>query len=124
MRDLKTFITGLLRGGFRKYPPKAQVLKEASVGRKLNPKTNRQCEHFKCVICKEDFPRKGVNVDHINPVVDPQKGFTTWDSYISRMFCDRKGLQVLCGTCHDIKTLAETKVRTTTRKTKKAKGGL
>lgn len=104
---LKTFITSTLRGGFRKFPPKYETLKEASVGKKINPKTKRLAEHFKCNDCGGEFPSKEVQVDHQIPVVCPVKGFTTWDEYIARLFCDKDNLQVLCSTCHDKKTALE-----------------
>lgn len=108
---LRTFITGVLRSGFRKFPSKYETLKEASVGKKVNKKTNRIAEHYKCAECKQDFPAKEVNVDHLNPVVCPVEGFVNWDVYIKRMFCGKDNLQVLCTICHDIKSSEERKVR-------------
>jgi hypothetical protein len=108
---LRTFITGVLRSGFRKFPAKYETLKAASVGKKVNVKTNRIAEHFKCAVCKQDYPAKEVNVDHNNPVVCPVEGFVNWDVYIKRMFCGKENLQVLCTTCHDVKSSEERKVR-------------
>lgn len=54
--------------------------------------------------------RKKINnvfVDHIEPIVDPKTGFTTWEDYIERMFCETDGLQLLCGECHDKKSMDE-----------------
>jgi 5-methylcytosine-specific restriction endonuclease McrA len=107
----RTFITGVLRSGFRKYPSKYETLKEASVGKKLNPKTKRIAEHYKCAECKQDFPGKEVNVDHVNPVVCPVEGFVNWDVYIKRMFCGKENLQVLCSECHTVKSNEERKIR-------------
>ena len=104
---LKSFITSTLRGGFRKYPPKYEVLKRASVGKRLNPKSKRMAEHFECNMCKECFIAKDVNVDHVEPVVCPFTGFVDWNTFISRLFCDGGNLQVLCSPCHDIKTAEE-----------------
>jgi 5-methylcytosine-specific restriction endonuclease McrA len=50
-------------------------------------------------------------MDHKIPVVDPQEGFTTWDSYINRMFCPEENFQVLCSPCHDTKTKSEDHIR-------------
>ena len=108
---LRTFITGVLRSGFRKFPAKYETLKAASVGKKVNVKTNRIAEHFKCAVCNQDYPAKEVNVDHNDPVVCPVEGFVNWDVYIKRMFCGKENLQVLCTTCHDIKSSEERKVR-------------
>ena len=104
---LKSFITSTLRGGFRKYPIKYETLKSASVGKKINVKTNRMAEHFTCNSCKQAFPAKDVNVDHVEPVVCPFTGFVDWDTYISRLYCDGENLQILCSSCHDIKTAEE-----------------
>lgn len=108
---LNTFLRSLIRSGFRKYPPKYEVLKEALWGKKLNSKTGRQCYHYTCASCKKQYPSSEVNVDHLQPVVDPQKGFENWDTYIKRMFCAKENLQVLCTTCHDAKTDDERKQR-------------
>jgi len=104
---LKAFITSALRGAFRKYPPKYETLKEASVGKKINTKTKRLAEHYVCNSCKNEFPSKEVNVDHILPCVDTKTGFKTWDEFITRLFCDKSNLQVLCTTCHDKKSAIE-----------------
>lgn len=108
---LKSFITSTLRGGFRKFPPKYETLKAASVGKKVNAKTKRMAEHFTCNMCKGEFPAKEVNVDHISPVVCPYTGFVDWNTFISRLFCDGGNLQVLCSPCHDLKTAEERKER-------------
>ena len=50
---------------------------------------------------------KDTFVDHIEPVVDPEKGFEGWDTYIERLFVERDGLQVLCRECHSLKTKEE-----------------
>lgn len=52
-----------------------------------------------------------MQVDHIKPVVDPNTGFTSWDDFIERLYCEKENLQVLCTTCHDRKTLKEKKLR-------------
>lgn len=117
---LKTFITSTLRGGFRKYPPKYEVLKEALVGRKINEKTKRMSAHYKCNKCKKDYPTSEVNVDHVIPIVSPDEGFISWDKFIENLFCPKENLQVLCTTCHDKKTKSENLKRKTTRANSKA----
>lgn len=57
--------------------------------------------------------------DHIDPVVDPQKGWVDWNEYISRMFGGK--LQPLCADCHKRKTNEETAERKKARKLQKAK---
>jgi 5-methylcytosine-specific restriction endonuclease McrA len=108
----KSFITSVLRSGYRRWPPKYETLKEAQAGKKENAKTKRIAMHYTCNSCKEDFPAKEVQVDHIEPVVDSKQGFKTWDVFIDRLYCDKDNLQVLCKSCHSSKTLTEKKERT------------
>jgi 5-methylcytosine-specific restriction endonuclease McrA len=86
-------------------------LKEAYVGRKTNKKTNKLAMHYKCACCKKEFVAADVQVDHILPVVNTQTGFTTWEEYINNMFCEKENLQVLCKTCHSVKTQEEKEER-------------
>jgi len=74
---------------------------------------------YECAGCKEIFANKDIHVDHVSPVVDPTRGFTTWDEYIDRLFCSVDGLQILCKTCHKTKTNEEKQVRMAARKAKK-----
>lgn len=108
---LKSFITSALRSGYNRYPPKYEILKEASVGKMLNKDTKRIAQHYKCAKCKGNYPAKKINVDHIEPVVDPKKGFIDWNTFISRLYCKKENLQVLCNTCHTKKTQQERKQR-------------
>jgi len=112
---LKAFITSNIRNGFRRYPAKYETLKAALVGKKINKKTKRLCAHYRCNKCKEEYPSSEVQVDHKKPVVDPKKGFIDWNTYIARLFCDAKNLQVLCKPCHLIKTAKEKKLRQTSK---------
>lgn len=108
---LKSFITSCLRGGFRRYPPKYECLKSSFVGKKINIKTNRLSAHYLCASCNKEFPTSEVQVDHILPIVDPKKGFISWDEFIARLFCPTDNLQTLCKECHSIKTKEENNKR-------------
>lgn len=50
-------------------------------------------------------------VDHIQPVIDPKKGFVSWDDVIARMFCEKEDFQILCHECHSNKTKEEKEIR-------------
>jgi len=62
---------------------------------------------------KEGLPYKMKNalVDHIEPVIDPAKGFEGWSKAIKRMFLEEDGYQLLCHECHQVKCNEERAVR-------------
>lgn len=104
---LKSFIVSVLRAGTRRYPPKFETLNEAKTEKKINSKTGRLAQHYRCNECKEEFTSKDIEVDHIVPVVDVKTGFTTWDDFINGLFCGKDNLQVLCKPCHKTKSKKE-----------------
>ncbi len=95
----------MLRSGSRKWPPKYQTLNEAKTEKKVNVKTGRVAQHFRCASCGNDFPAKEVEVDHINPIANA--GQVTWDEFIHRLYCEQDNLQVLCKEDHKKKTKEE-----------------
>jgi len=104
-----SFIKSALRQASRRWAPIQQAKTNARVSRGL----------YECAHCKGHVPPtirngskrdKNVFVDHIHPIIDPAKGFTTWDECIERMFCELDGLQVLCKDCHDTKTNEEKQI--------------
>jgi hypothetical protein len=103
----RSFIVSALRSASRRWPPKYETLKEALIDRRINPKSGKLAAHYRCAACSGAFTAKGVQVDHINPVVDPATGFVSWDVYINRMYCEGINLQVLCSACHAVKTKEE-----------------
>lgn len=103
----RSFITSTLRSGARRWPPKYETLNLAKTEKKVNTKTGRIAQHYTCNGCGGEFTAKDVQVDHIEPVVDPNKGFISWDVFIERLFCERNNLQVLCKTCHLAKSNLE-----------------
>lgn len=102
----QSFIKSTLRKGTTRWPPKYEVLNAAKRGKMVNESSGRLAEHYACSGCGALFPAKCVVVDHIAPVV-PVTGFVSWDDVIHRMFCGVEGLQVLCKTCHSVKTKEE-----------------
>ena len=103
---------------YRKEYEKYEVLDEACVGKKINEKTGRMAKHYVCADCGKEFTSKDVEVDHILPVVDPTDGFIDWNTFISRLYCTKDNLQVLCTKCHKAKTNEERK-QSKVRKTRK-----
>ena len=105
----KGFIISILRGGFRRYPPKQKCIENAFVKTIINKKTKRKAKHYKCNICSKLFPRTEVEADHISPIIDPTKGFIDFNTWIERGFIHEEGFQCLCKECHAIKTKKERK---------------
>lgn len=103
----RAFITSVIRSGFRRFPNKYKVLKNAIVGRKLNPSSGKMATFYTCAKCKGEFTSTNIEVDHKKPVVDPKEGFIDWDTFISRLYCPVANLQVLCKPCHKKKTATE-----------------
>ncbi len=104
----KTYIVGILRRyAWTRYPLKAMAL--AAATRPYKGPNKKQRIERQCAKCKNWFPNKEVQVDHIVPC-----GSFTLDEntgpYIERMLCDwLKDVQVLCKPCHKIKTQKERK---------------
>lgn len=111
----RSFIKNQLRGATRKWEPIQSIKKKANVKRGF----------YLCASCKETVPLttkngrkrvKNVFVDHIQPIINPETGFTTWDECIDRMFCEEENLQLLCKSCHDIKSKEEREIAAKARK--------
>lgn len=107
----RNFVKNQIRSATRKWKPIQDCKKAAKVG----------YGEYQCECCKEVVPPtifdsdKGkrvtnVFVDHINPIIDPNVGFTTWDDFIEGTFCEADNLQLLCGKCHKAKSQEEIEV--------------
>jgi len=115
-------IKNLLRSHSRKWRPVATCKKKARVSRGM----------YKCAECLKIVPathmfngkrRAYFFVDHIEPVIDPEVGFTGFSDFIERLFCEVDNLQVLCKPCHDEKCAEETQVAVK-RRAKEKKSGI
>lgn len=101
-----------LRRGTYKWPGRWKAEKRSHVGR----------GEYLCESCGWISKKKDMAMDHIVPVVDPEKGWDGFDSFIDRLFVDEDGWQRLCDLCHGIKTKAENLIRKeTSKKAKKEK---
>jgi len=96
----KSWIIAALRRASYRYPPRNQA-KIAS---------RRARGEYECSQCHGLFGPKEIQLDHIVPVI-PIEGFTGWDTYVERLFCELEGYQVLCKDCHSTKTIEENKKR-------------
>lgn len=105
----RSFVKGGLRQVSMRWPPRNHALREARVER--GKYLCNGCKKIVPASIKEGGKRvKNVHVDHILPVIDPAKGFVSWDSVIDRMFCEIDNLQVLCRECHKEVTAEERRI--------------
>jgi len=119
--NLNGYIFGALRKIDRWHPGRKEVLTRSLVRYEtkevFRPREGKLVKikitvsFHKCENCMNVFPRKEVHVDHIIPVVDPKKGFETWDIYIKRLYVDADKRQILCKKDHHTKTQKENKIR-------------
>lgn len=93
-----SFVVGALRMASNRWPPKYRARAKAKLRYGVY-----QCAGYGDVKPHE-IRAKEVNVDHINPVVDPKTGFTSYDEFIKRLFVEEEEFQVLCDTCHNSKS--------------------
>ena len=113
------FIRSTLRRASLRWRPRGDAKKAARHPIKLAGRTARLVYHSKCADCGELHPEVDARVDHIVPVVDPSKGFTTWDDFIYNLLCEVDNLQVLCTKCHHAKTQAEKEIATERKRQEK-----
>jgi len=117
----KSFIISQLRSATQRWSPKQTCIKSARVRRGF----------YRCEECQELVPAtlpppdgkkkriKNIVADHIDPIVPPETGFTTYDDWIERCFVEIEGYQALCHKCHTIKTNEERKITTERRRNEK-----
>lgn len=106
----RSFIKNNLRRATNKWQPIQECKTKARVARGL----------YICACCGEEVENttkdengirtNNIFIDHINPIIDPDVGFTTWDECIDRMFCELENLQLMCKECHDNKTNKEKEI--------------
>jgi 5-methylcytosine-specific restriction endonuclease McrA len=106
--NVRSFAIAVLRRASYRSPARSFCLRSARTARNT----------YTCAKCKKSFPRKEVQVDHIESVV-PTTGWAGFDDFIARLFVPATGLQCLCKPCHSVKTKAENALR---RANKKAQG--
>lgn len=99
-----SFIRSALRQKSRFWKPILECKKNAR--KPYQGSNKRQKFEYQCNICKQWFPEKKVNVDHIVPA-GTLKCANDLPYFVERLFCEVGSLQVLCTTCHDLKTKNE-----------------
>lgn len=67
---------------------------------------------YRCPSCKVVFKLREMQVDHIDPVINPETGWVDMPTFAARLNCTSERLQPLCqDNCHLKKSVKENKVR-------------
>jgi len=100
-----SFVRSKLRQAFRYWKP---IVNAKMAARRPNKSENKRLKwEFQCNHCKEWFPDKEVQVDHIEPV-GTLKCAEDLPKFLEQL-ASEDGYQVLCKPCHQIKTNEERK---------------
>ena len=96
-----TFIRSALRQKSIYWKPIRQCKLKS---RKPYKGTNKQQKfEYQCSECKQWYPEKNINVDHITPAGSLNCA-NDLPGFVERLFCEIDGLQILCKICHNKKT--------------------
>lgn len=66
----------------------------------------KQKFQYQCNECKGWFAEKNIEIDHIIPA-GSLNCKEDLPGFVERLFCEVDGLQILCSSCHDVKTKQE-----------------
>lgn len=95
-------IRGALRNAFRYWKPAMVALE--SVSRPSKSENKRLKKEYRCKKCKNWFPRKLVEIDHVVEA-GSLRCYEDIVPFIKRLTVeDVKAYQILCKKCHQIKT--------------------
>lgn len=101
-----SFIRSALRQKSRWWKPITECKLKSK--RTYKGPNKRQKFEYQCNTCKNWFPEKQINVDHICPAGSLNSA-QDLPGFVERLFCEQENLQVLCSDCHNIKTQNEKK---------------
>jgi len=90
------FIRSALRAAFQKWGPRNKAKLNAKVG----------YNQYECAHCGDIFGNREVEVDHIEPA-GSLKCADDLPQFVTRMFVEVEGFQLLCKPCHQTKTNKE-----------------
>ena len=96
---------GMIRSALRRlslhWKPRGSYLQR--MRRPYTGDNKRLKWEYQCVACKDWYPQKEVEVDHIVSV-GSIKSFDDIGGFVRRLFVEEEGYQILCKPCHLQKT--------------------
>lgn len=84
-----------------------KVRREVPRYNKDGTRAKKDAVQYLCGVCSQYASSTKIAVDHRVPVIDVDKGFIDWNTFVDRVFCDASNLQVICDPCHQAKTNSE-----------------
>lgn len=108
-------INSACRSAWRRVFSRSPIVREVLMaGRREIPKYRKDGSlaakpsvQYLCNVCKKWTQSTKVSVDHIEPVIPIDGTFTDWNTFHERLWCMPSNLQILCETCHAVKTKEE-----------------
>lgn len=97
---------------WNRYQPRLQVKARCRVRVRIGEYKNGKDKvvwMFKCEECGQTVDK--IEVDHLEPRIDPLKGYEGIETWIRRTFVSAENLKAKCKPCHSSKTVAENAVR-------------
>src|SRR5579872_1478294 len=77
------FVRQTLRRASYRWPWRNIAVQNARVSRGI----------YKCARCGMEVHNREKHLDHVHPVIDPNRGFVTWGEYILRLLAGPEGWQ-------------------------------
>lgn len=99
-----SFVRSGLRAKWSRWPPKYEALNK--VRRKVEGKRHKW--EFKCAHCGQWYKQKDVAVDHRTPA-GKLNCYEDLPEFVEKLFVSSDKLDVLCHSCHKVKTAEERK---------------
>lgn len=97
---------GWVRSGLRsmtkRWPPIARHARNFARRKYIGSNPQQKWE-YQCAVCAQWFKGREVHVDHIIPC-GTLKNYNDLPEFVARLFCEVDNLQIICETCHNIKT--------------------
>jgi 5-methylcytosine-specific restriction endonuclease McrA len=101
IKDPITFAKLVLRGASIRWYARTECINRARISRGV----------FKCAQCDHTGKKNEFQVDHIDPVSRLTTGFETMEEFVRRLFVEPEALQLLCISCHQVKSALEQEMR-------------